>query len=51
MELNDLSQQLAQVGFQELVMDLRGPNGAMDVHVHPFEAKALIFLQLDTAQP
>jgi quercetin dioxygenase-like cupin family protein len=33
---------LAKEGFSELVNVEREPNGGMDMHTHPFEAKALI---------
>lgn len=33
---------LAQEGFEEIVTVRREPNGFLDAHVHPFEAKALI---------
>jgi quercetin dioxygenase-like cupin family protein len=33
---------LPEEGFQEVVTVTREPNGAMDIHAHPFEAKALI---------
>ncbi|MDR5751945.1 MULTISPECIES: cupin [unclassified Caballeronia] len=34
--------ELAREGFQEIVTVTREPNLAMDLHAHPFEAKALI---------
>lgn len=33
---------LSSEGFNEVVTVTRDPNGLLDVHVHPFEAKALI---------
>ncbi|WP_233852231.1 cupin domain-containing protein [Paraburkholderia sp. HD33-4] len=33
---------LTQEGFPDAVLVTREPNVAMDVHTHPFEAKALI---------
>lgn len=33
---------LKQEGFSEIVSVSRDANGALDVHLHPFEAKALI---------
>ncbi|OWW21663.1 cupin domain-containing protein [Noviherbaspirillum denitrificans] len=33
---------LAQEGFKELVTVEREPDGGLDTHTHPFEAKALI---------
>ena len=33
---------LSSEGFREVVTVTREPNGALDVHAHPFEAKALI---------
>ncbi|MBC8639345.1 cupin [Caballeronia sp. EK] len=33
---------LASEGFREVVTVTREPDGSMDVHAHPFEAKALI---------
>jgi quercetin dioxygenase-like cupin family protein len=34
--------ELAREGFQEIVTVTREPNQAMDLHAHPFEAKALV---------
>lgn len=34
--------ELALEGFQQIVTVTREPNLAMDLHAHPFEAKALI---------
>ena len=42
MELQDFSDQLKQDGFNELVSVTREPNGFLDTHTHPFEAKALV---------
>ncbi|KND59573.1 hypothetical protein BVER_01265 [Candidatus Burkholderia verschuerenii] len=33
---------LSSEGFNEVVTVTRDPNGSLDVHTHPFEAKALI---------
>jgi len=33
---------LSSKGFDEVVTVTREPNGSLDVHAHPFEAKALI---------
>jgi quercetin dioxygenase-like cupin family protein len=33
---------LASEGFNEVVTVTREPNGRLDTHTHPFEAKALI---------
>jgi quercetin dioxygenase-like cupin family protein len=33
---------LSREGFREVVTVTREPNGSLDVHAHPFEAKALI---------
>ncbi|KXU94433.1 cupin [Caballeronia megalochromosomata] len=33
---------LSSEGFDEVVSVTREPNGSLDVHAHPFEAKALI---------
>jgi quercetin dioxygenase-like cupin family protein len=33
---------LAQEGFAEVVTVTREPDGKLDIHEHPFEAKALI---------
>jgi quercetin dioxygenase-like cupin family protein len=33
---------LSNEGFKEVVTVTREPNGSLDVHAHPFEAKALI---------
>jgi quercetin dioxygenase-like cupin family protein len=33
---------LSAEGFDEVVTVTRDPNGLLDVHTHPFEAKALI---------
>ena len=42
MELQDFSVQLKQDGFGEAVTVIREPNGFLDTHTHPFEAKALV---------
>lgn len=33
---------LAKEKFEEITTVVRDPNGSLDVHAHPFEAKALI---------
>jgi quercetin dioxygenase-like cupin family protein len=33
---------LSSEGFNEVVTVTREPNGSLDLHAHPFEAKALI---------
>lgn len=42
MDQATFSSQLKQEGFQELTTVTRAPNGFVDTHTHPFEAKALI---------
>ena len=42
---------LAKEGFTELVTVEREPNGGLNMHAHPFEAKALILdgeIRIDT---
>lgn len=42
MNANSFHKMVAAEGFNEPVLIEREPNGFMDVHSHPFEAKALI---------
>ena len=42
MELQDFSNQLKQDGFYDVVTVTREPDGFLDTHTHPFEAKALV---------
>ena len=42
MEHDQFVELLRQEGFEQLVTVEREPNGALDLHRHPFEAKALI---------
>jgi quercetin dioxygenase-like cupin family protein len=42
MQRDEFTQILQQEGFEELVTVVREPGGMLDVHTHPFEAKALI---------
>lgn len=42
MERDQFVELLRQEGFEQLVTVEREPNGALDLHRHPFEAKALI---------
>ncbi|WP_144139325.1 cupin domain-containing protein [Paraburkholderia sp. BCC1884] len=42
MDRNAFTESLTKDGFPESVVVKREANAAMDVHVHPFEAKALI---------
>lgn len=42
MERNDFMAVLASEGFAETVTVEREAHGSLDVHAHPFEAKALI---------
>ncbi|WP_151639203.1 cupin domain-containing protein [Noviherbaspirillum aerium] len=42
MEQGDFLRMLSDEGFSEVVTVDREPNSAIDLHTHPFEAKALI---------
>lgn len=42
MNPDDFTAQLAQEGFTTVTTVTREPNGSLDEHAHPFEAKALI---------
>lgn len=42
MHSDDFANTLALEGFQTLVTVTREPNSSMDLHTHPFEAKALV---------
>lgn len=42
MERNEFIEILGRDGFDAIVTVVREPNGFLDVHTHPFEAKALI---------
>ena len=42
MERDQFIELLRQEGFEQLVTVEREPNGVLDLHRHPFEAKALI---------
>lgn len=42
MQQTDFITMLTAEAFQNIVTVEREPNGAMDLHTHPFEAKALI---------
>lgn len=42
MEQQEFLSALTAAGFKEIVTVQREPNGSLDVHTHPFEAKALI---------
>lgn len=42
MERDDFLRRLSKEGFSEVVTVEREPNGSIDLHTHPFEAKALI---------
>jgi len=42
MEREMFAAALEKEGFSELVTVEREPNGGLDVHAHPFEAKALV---------
>lgn len=42
MRPQDFEQQLLQQGFDKIVTVERPPDGALDEHTHPFEARALV---------
>lgn len=42
MDQNEFEAALRRDGFGEIVIVERPPNGHLDVHTHPFEARALI---------
>ena len=42
MNRQDFADLLAREGYADIVTVNRAPNGALDVHTHPFEAKALV---------
>ncbi|WP_244814964.1 cupin domain-containing protein [Caballeronia sp. Lep1P3] len=42
MHRDDFLAALSREGFNQVVTVTRAPNEALDVHAHPFEAKALI---------
>lgn len=42
MNQEQFKQQLSQEGFQDLVIVEREADGYLDLHTHPFEAKAMI---------
>ncbi|MBN3764388.1 cupin [Burkholderia sp. Ac-20365] len=42
MERDEFIDALKREGYAEIVTVTRDANGALDAHVHPFEAKALI---------
>lgn len=42
MERDDFLKTLSDEGFSEVVTVEREPHGSIDLHTHPFEAKALI---------
>ena len=42
MDQQDFTERLAEEGYAEIVSVSREAGGALDVHTHPFEAKALI---------
>jgi len=42
MEQGDFLKALSEEGFSEAVTVEREPEGSLDLHTHPFEAKALI---------
>ncbi|CAD6520121.1 cupin domain-containing protein [Paraburkholderia sabiae] len=42
MERDEFIDALKREGFAEVVTVTRDPNGTMDDHAHPFEAKALV---------
>ncbi len=42
MERDEFIDALKREGFAEVVTVMRDPNGTLDDHAHPFEAKALV---------
>lgn len=53
MNQHDFTEALRKDGFDTITTVSREANGALDVHVHPFEAKALVIdgsLQIDTGE-
>ena len=42
MQRKVFTEALAAEGFEQVVAVTREPNGVLDTHAHPFEAKALI---------
>jgi quercetin dioxygenase-like cupin family protein len=42
MTAEEFSTELREKGFCDLVVVDRQPNGALDLHAHPFESRALI---------
>lgn len=42
MDYSQFTEILAREGFAEVVLVEREPDGHMDAHAHPFEAKALV---------
>lgn len=54
MNQEQFKQLLSQEGFQDIVVVERAAHGFLDIHTHPFEAKALIvegeiFIQSDNS--
>lgn len=42
MDVEQFEQQLRAEGYEAFTTVTRGPHGFLDVHTHPFEARALI---------
>ncbi|WP_217351246.1 hypothetical protein [Azoarcus sp. DN11] len=42
MDRDEFMRRLREEGFEEFVTVEREPDGALDLHTHPFEAKALV---------
>lgn len=42
MDCDEFKQRLTAEGFSEVMMVERAPNGSLDVHTHPFEARAIV---------